>query len=100
MVCCSDKCFRTDALKYFKEFTRQIVCIAICHFSGVLSGPSLKVYPFVLIDAIVIVLSNEKETISNFGVLATELLMRQIHIELGDNVCINLYHSLHFFYNK
>lgn len=42
----------------------------------------------VLFDAIAIVLSNEREKVSQTGILAIELVMRECHSFLGDNVCI------------
>lgn len=89
MICCSDDNLKEDALKYFSEFKKHIIYISICHFSGFPCNCVLEVNPFVLIDAIIIGLSNEKETISNFSIIAAESLIKELHIILGDNVSIN-----------
>lgn len=88
MICCSDEYLKTDALKYFNEFIKQIIHISICHFSDLPCVYVFEVNTFVLIDAIIISLSNEKDTISNFGIIAAELLIKELHIILGDSVCI------------
>lgn len=90
MICCSDDCLKTDALKYFNEFKKHIIYISICHFSGFPCNYELEVNPFVLIDAIIIGLSNEKESISNFSTVAAESLIKELQIILGDNVNIYL----------
>ncbi|VVC36854.1 Hypothetical protein CINCED_3A003660 [Cinara cedri] len=86
MICCNDEYLKTDALQYFNEFTKLIVHISICHFSSILYGRSSNINPYTLIDAIIIVLSHEKEIISSFGALATELVMKELNIILGCNM--------------
>lgn len=90
MLCCDDECLNEEAIKYLNKFTTLNVRIAISHMSDLLCEYSLNVNSYVLIDAVVIILSNEKETISNIGVMATELIMKELHAVLGDYVHINI----------
>lgn len=94
MICCSDDSLKADASKYFSEFKKNIIYISICRFSGFPCNYELEVHPFVLIDAIIIGLSNEKETTSNFSIIAAKSLIKELQIILGDNVSINciIYH--------
>ncbi|XP_025202207.1 transcription-associated protein 1-like [Melanaphis sacchari] len=86
MICCDDEYLKADALTLFDEFTKRIIHISICHFSDISYGYFLEVNPYVIIDAICEVLSNEKENISQFGVKATEFILRESQKILGDNV--------------
>lgn len=88
MICCSDEYLKDDAIKYLNKFVKRIVYLAICYFNNYITNRNLKVNPYVLIDAIVIVLTNEKVEISNVGELATNLFIRNLYNILGDSVCI------------
>lgn len=96
MICCSEEYLKADAFKYLNEFTNVMVHIAILYFSGIPYEHSLKVNPYVLIETITIVLSNEKETISKIGELATELVMRELHVILGDSVIIDYLYIMNY----
>jgi len=89
MICCDDEYLKVDALQFFNEFFKRIIYVSICHFSDISYGYVLEVNPYVIIDAICAVLSNEKENIFHFGVKATEFILRESRNILGDNVCIN-----------
>lgn len=97
MICCSDEYLKADAFKYLTEFTNVIVHIAISYFSGISLEHSLEINPYVLIETITIVLSNEKETIFKIGLLATELVMKELHIILGDCVIIDYLYIMMYF---
>lgn len=86
MMCCCDEDLKTDAFHYFSKFIKRLTYISICHFSG--NGHPLEINPYVLIDAIIEVISDEKETISNFGVFATETIIQELLMVLEDTVCI------------
>lgn len=86
MICCDDEYLKADALKIFNEFCKRIIHISICHFSDVSYGYFLEVNPYVIIDAICEVLSNEKQNISQFGVRATKFILKESHEILGDSV--------------
>ncbi|XP_029341770.1 transformation/transcription domain-associated protein isoform X2 [Acyrthosiphon pisum] len=86
MICCDDEYLKVDALKFFNEFFKRIIYISICHFSDISYGYILEVNPYIITDAICAVLSNEKENIINFGVKATEFILRESRNILGDNV--------------
>jgi len=89
MICCEDEYLKVDAIKFFNEFSKRIIHISICHFSDISYGYFLEVNPYVITDAICAVLSNEKKNISQFGVRATECILRESHNILGYNVCID-----------
>lgn len=93
MICCGDEHLKKDAHSYLKEFTKVIVHVALSHFSGVSYGHCLEVNPFVLIDAIIATLSNEKESVSNVGELATVMVMEELHTILKDSVCFNFFYT-------
>lgn len=97
MICCSDEYLKADAFKYLNEFTNVIVHIAISYFSDIPYEHSLEVNPYVLIETITIVLSNEKETISKIGALAVELVMQELHVILGDSVIIYYFYIVMYF---
>lgn len=88
MICCNDEYLKSDAMQYFSEFTKLIVHISICHFSNIPYGYSLKINPYILMDAITVILSHEREAIFNFSVQAIELIMKELNIILGNSVCI------------
>lgn len=94
MICCDDEHLKANAFKYLNEFIKIIVHIAISYFSGILCDYSLEVNPYVLIETITIVLSNEKETVSKIGALAIDLVMKELHIILGNNVIIDYLYIL------
>lgn len=90
MICCDDEYLKAEALKIFNEFCKRIIHISICHFSDVSYGYFLEVNPYVIIDAICEVLSNEKQNISQFGVKATKFILKESHKILGDSVSIEI----------
>lgn len=96
MMCCCDEDLKADAYNYFSKIIKQFSNISICHFSG--NRNSLKVKPYVLIDAIIEVISDEKETISNFGMLATENIIKELFMALGDAVCIDFFYVLKLYF--
>lgn len=98
MICCDDEYLKVDALKFFYEFFRRTIYISICHFCDISYGYVLKVNPYIIIDAICAVLSNEKENICHFGVKATEFILKESRIILGDNVCINYLININYIY--
>lgn len=87
MICCADENLKKDSFKYLKQFTKVFVGVSLYHFSGNLFGSSLNVSPYILIDAIIIILSYEKETISDIGAITTILIMEELHSIFMDNVC-------------
>jgi len=90
MICCEDEYLKEDAIDYLNKFTKQNVYISISNFIDLPCEYSLQVNHYVLIDAIIIILSNEKVTTSNTGVIATGLVMNELHIILEEYVCINI----------
>lgn len=88
MICCGDEFLKEEAFSYMNEFIKRFVIVAICYHSGFQDKLSLRINPYVLIDAVILVLSNEKEIISKTGLLAIEIIMKESHSFLGNNVCI------------
>lgn len=89
MLCCADEYLKNDAYTYLYEFVRVIIRIALYHFSGVSHGRSLEVNPYVLIDAVTIILSNERESVFDTGLFVTVFIIEELRIVFGDNVCDN-----------
>lgn len=88
MICCNDEYLKDDAIKYLNIYVQQIVHIALCYFNNYITKSNLKVNPYVLIDAIVIILANEKVGISNVGEFAINLIIKNLYEILGDSVSI------------
>lgn len=89
MICCNDEYLKEDALKYFCHFMKFFINISICHFSDIPCGHSLTINPTVLVDALIIILSQEKDAIFRFGLLATNMFIQELHIIIGRSVCID-----------
>lgn len=96
MICCEDEHLNEDAIKYLNEFTRLNVHIAISHICGLPCKYSLQINPYILVDAIIAILTNEKETISDVGKIAIGLVMKELQIILGVCVCMNILLSILF----
>lgn len=89
MTCCNDEYLKNDAIKYLNKCISHIVQISICYFSGLITNNHLKFNPYVLIDAIIISLSNEKMGISDIGKFATNAVIRNLcNVLGGESVCI------------
>jgi len=87
MICCADENLKKDSYKYLNQFTKVIICVFVNHFCGNSFGSALKVSPYVLIDAIINVLSNEREKISDIGAITTILIIEELHNIFTNNVC-------------
>lgn len=89
MICCNDEHLKTDANIYFTIFFKRLIHFSICYYSDIPCGSSLEVHPFIIIDAISIILSNENENISNFGEIAIGIVINELYNILGYTVRID-----------
>lgn len=80
---------KTDAINYFNIFTKRFMQVSICYTSNIPCGQSLIVHPFIISDAISFILSNENESVSDFGELAIEIVIDELCSILGYSVCIH-----------
>jgi hypothetical protein len=87
---------KMDAINYFNMFTKRFMHVSICYFYDISCGRSLEVHPFTICDAISFILSNENESVSDFGELAIEIVIDELCSILGYNVCIHNTMTFHY----